>query len=282
MINLIRISIAALLMSGSAAWADLEENKEIALNAVKEVFGAGNLDAIDTYFAEDYIQHNPMVPSGSNAIRMLISSLRGSDAPDAPSSEFYRVLAEDDMVVTHLVSYSFGAPVVIFDVYRIEDGKLAEHWDNIAPLRDEPNPSGRTQVDGETEIRDLDKTAENKALVTELIQGLFIDQEELNITDYISPVQYIQHNPDAGDGLEGLGALIQASIERGMPVRYDSIEIVVAEGNFVFVASAGARGDVPTAFFDLFRVEDGLIVEHWDVIAPIQTENVAPGYPGKF
>jgi predicted SnoaL-like aldol condensation-catalyzing enzyme len=46
----------------------------------------------------------------------------------------------------------------------------------------------------------------------------------------------------------------------------------VAEGNFVVTASEGTLGGEPTAFFDLFRVEDGWIVEHWDVISTIPSE----------
>ena len=53
---------------------------------------------------------------------------------------------------------------------------------------------------------------------------------------------------------------------------YSDVHMVVAEGNFVFTASEGKLGGKPTAFYDLFRVEDGKIVEHWDVIADIPAE----------
>jgi predicted SnoaL-like aldol condensation-catalyzing enzyme len=69
---------------------------------------------------------------------------------------------------------------------------------------------------------------------------------------------------------------------KGLKMRYDEIGIVVAEGNFVLTGASGALGETPTAFYDLWRLEDGLIVEHWDIIAPIQTENLPNGYPGKF
>ena len=57
-----------------------------------------------------------------------------------------------------------------------------------------------------------------------------------------------------------------------MAMRYDETHLIVAEGNFVFTASEGAMGDAPTAFFDLFRVEDGKIVEHWDTVSEIPSE----------
>ncbi|MDP5360178.1 MAG: ester cyclase, partial [Paracoccaceae bacterium] len=71
--------------------------------------------------------------------------------------------------------YNFGPePMVAFDVFRIENGKIAEHWDNLIPLRDEPNPAGRTQVDGATEVTDLDQADANKALVIDLLERMFI------------------------------------------------------------------------------------------------------------
>ena len=83
---------------------------------------------------------------------------------------------------------------------------------------------------------------------------------------------YLQHNPQIGDGLAALGAAFGALAEAGTPVSYARVHRTVAEGNFVFLMSEGAIGQTPTAFFDLFRVEDGRIVEHWDVVSPIPSE----------
>lgn len=52
--------------------------------------------------------------------------------------------------------------MIAFDVFRVENGKIAEHWDNLI-LESAPNPSGHTQIDGATEITDIDKTEANKA-----------------------------------------------------------------------------------------------------------------------
>ena len=172
--------------------------------------------------------------------------------------------------------------MVAFDVFRIESGRIAEHWDNLTPLRDAPNPAGRTQIDGSIEGTDLNETEANKALVIDMLERMFIGGEQLDITQFINPARYLQHNPDAGGGLDGLQALMQANAAAGMKMRYDEIGIVLAESNFVLTGASGALGEQPTAFYDLWRLEDGLIVEHWDIIAPIQTENVPKGYPGKF
>lgn len=75
-----------------------------------------------------------------------------------------------------------------------------------------------------------------------------------------------------GDGLDGLGAALGSMAEAGMAMSYTQTHLIVAEGNFVFAASEGFIGDAPTAFFDLFRIADGKIVEHWDTVSEIPDE----------
>lgn len=270
-------------LSASIVFADTATNKELVLNMMEDVFKARDASAVDDYFAEDYIQRNPMIPSGSAPIKMFLSKPVDENAPKLPANEVHRIFAEGDLVATHSTLYNFGPkPQVAFDVFRIEDGKIAEHWDNLTLLRDTPNPAGRTQVDGSTEVTNYEHTEANKALVTDLVLRMFINGEKLNITEYINPKKYLQHNPDAGDGLQGLQEFMKTIAAKGLKMRYDELGVVVAEGNFVLTGSGGTFGDQPTAFYDLWRIEDQLIVEHWDVIAPIQTENLPEGYPGKF
>ena len=283
MLRLFVTAAAVLGMSVLTAMADVDANKQLVRNMMANVFAARDASAVDRYFAEDYIQRNPMIPSGSAPIKTFLSKPVDPTAPKRPKNELHRMIGEGDLVATHSTLHNFGPkPLVAFDVFRIEDGRIAEHWDNLTPLRATPNPAGRSQVDGVVEITDLHRTAANKALVLELLTRMFIGGEKLNIAKFINPAKYLQHNPDAGDGLKGLQALMKANAARGVKMRYDKIGIVVAEGNFVLTGASGAFGDQPTAFYDLWRLEEGLIVEHWDIIAPIPTENLPEGYPGKF
>ncbi|NRB02292.1 MAG: nuclear transport factor 2 family protein [Rhodobacteraceae bacterium] len=283
MFKSLTVTASALVICATTAFADATANKEIVQNMVDDVFVSRNIDAVDTYFTETYIQRNPMLPSGSAVIKKFLSRQSGTEPEDARPNEVHRMIAEGDLVATHSTYYNFGeTPLVAFDIFRIEDGRIAEHWDNLQPLRAAPNPAGRTQTDGWTDVTDLDKTAENKALVIELLEKMFIGGARLDVSQYINRAKYLQHNPDAGDGLKGLQELMAANAAKGLKISYDEIGIAVAEGNFVLTGVAGKQGDTPTAFYDLWRLEDGLIVEHWDVIAPIQTENLPDGYPGKF
>ena len=273
-------TIGAMALSGTAAVADIAANKQIVIDGMTQGFVRGNIDAVDDYFADPYIQHNPLAASGVDALKGLLGNLPGN--PEG-AFEPIRIIGEGDLVVTHYVYENFGpAPLVAFDVFRIDNGKIVEHWDNMSPLAAEPNPSGRTQIDGETAVTDLDKTAENKALVEDFINRVLIKGEQVEFTDYINPEKYLQHNTDAGDGLDGLGAFLQYLGENDIAFYYTNLAMVVAEGNFVFAAAEGVFGDQPTAYFDLFRLEDGRIVEHWDVIADMPEGDLPAGYPGKF
>lgn len=262
-----------------AALADSAANKALVLEALENTLLAGNVDAVDQYFAEDYIQHNPMFPDGIDGQKGVVAFLSGTDGFKA---DYVRVIADDDMVAIHGRYEGFGPTATIgFDVFRVEDGKIAEHWDNLIPEAP-PNPSGHTQIDGATEITDLDQTDANKAKVEEFITRSLINHEDINITDYISPVTYIQHNPMVADGLEGFGAFMAQMAEQGVSMEYSTLHYVIGEGNFVLTMSEGALGGEPQAFYDLFRLEDGLIVEHWDVIAPMPGPDAPQNQSGKF
>ena len=245
--------------------------KELVLEAVAAIFVNFDATAAEQLLANDYIQHNPAVPTGAAPILGLIPGLKESGI----EVDIHRVITEGDMVVLHTAynnAQAFGADTLVgFDVFRVEDGKVAEHWDNLTPLTP-PNPSGHTQTDGPTEITDLDKTAENKALVTDFVNTILKDGDVDRITEFLSTETYIQHNSNIADGLDGLGAALAGMAEQGIQMIYTDVHIVVAKGNFVFTASEGTFADKPTAFYDLFRVEDGKIVEHWDVIADIPAE----------
>lgn len=253
--------------------------REVVLNAVSAIFVQFDPEAAQELLDPGYIQHNPAIPTGAEAILGFIPVLEANGV----TLTTHRVLVEGDLVVLHNTfgnAQAFGGEnMVTFDVFRVENGKVVEHWDNLQPLA-APNPSGRSMVDGATDVTDLKKTAQNKALVTGFVTDVLHGEASEKITDYVSTETYIQHNPQVADGLDGLGAALEAMAAAGQSMRYSQTHLIVAEGNFVFTASEGAMGDTPTAFFDLFRVEDGKIVEHWDTVSPIPAE-MAHGN-GKF
>lgn len=275
--TLMAIIVIALMPVG--AHADSASNKALVMEALNEVLVKGNPDAVPQYWSQDYIQHNPDFANGVEAQKGIVQFLAGNGNF---KTDYVRIIADDDIVAVHARYLGFGPKATIgFDVFRVDDGLIVEHWDNL--IQEQPlNPSGRSQTDGATEITDLDKTEANKAKVEEFITRSMIKHEKVNITNYISPVTYIQHNPEVADGLDGFGAFMKEMGEKGISMNYNKLHKVIGEGNFVLTMSEGSFGEDAMAFYDLFRLEDGLIVEHWDVIAPMPGPDAKHNEAGKF
>jgi len=165
-------------------------------------------------------------------------------------------------------------------VRSFQDGDYA--WDNLTPITP-PNASGRTQLDGTTEITDRDKTEENKAIVKGFINDVLLNGKGEKTTDYISTSEYLQHNSSVADGLEGFGAAMKYFAENNLIMEYTKLHMVFGEGNFVLAVSEGKFGTGDhVAYYDLFRLDEGKIVEHWDVIQTIPAKEEWKNANGKF
>ena len=81
-----------------------------------------------------------------------------------------------------------------------------------------------------------------------------------------------QHNVGIKDGLAGLNEAIGQLIEHNDMFKYNKVHKVLGEGNFVVTVSEGEWHGKPQAFYDLFRLENGLIVEHWDVVQEVPAQ----------
>ncbi|MGW1158617.1 nuclear transport factor 2 family protein [Streptomyces sp. NPDC002519] len=241
--------------------------KDIVLKAATELFGDKDPSAVDRWVAADYKQHSTLAADGPEALRQLVGSLS-----DDFRYEGARVIADGDLVALHGTYHGFGPdPLVSFDIFRVDaEGKLAEHWDALTPQVKE-TASGRSQTDGPSEVTEPGTTEANRALVAEFAEKVLVGADYSVLTDYISTETYYQHNPEAADGLDGFGAAAARWAEQGKNLLYKKVHRVIAEGEFVLLQSEGEFG-VPVAYYDLFRVANGRIVEHWDVISPIPAE----------
>ena len=274
MTKTILAATAATLVATSAFAQDSTSNKEIVgtfLGAVVQ----GDADTMRELANPDYIQHNPFIPTGLEPFIELLPVL----AEAGTTAENIRMFQDGDYVFMHNIwrnAAPFGADeMVSFDIIRLdENGRVAEHWDAMTPLVTE-TVSGRTQTDGPTEVTDLDRTEANKALAVALIEDVLMGRDPARITDYISAESYAQHNPMIADGLEGIVATVEELTAQGNMFVYTEIHAVLGEGNFVLTVSEGEWNGQTHAFYDLFRMDDGMIVEHWDVIQPVPTEGLA-------
>ncbi len=218
------------------------------------------------YIDDDkYIQHNPNVATGKQGLIDFLNAI--PQHPKQETSDIVRVYVDGSYVFAHSKSDQLG--VVAFDIFRFEKGKIVEHWDNIQPLQSVDNPSGHTQTDGATTISETGLTKKNKALVHDLIQEVFIQGKIYRITRYLSKRQLIQHSPNIKDGIAGLAKFLNTIKTREIGLQYKKFHAVLGEQNFVLAVLEGTLYQTPTAFYNLFRVQKGKIVEHWSTLQAI-------------
>ncbi len=116
----------------------------------------------------------------------------------------------------------------------------------------------------------MDQTEENRALIGRFLGSVVIKAKHDRLPGFMDP-KYIEHNPSLSDGIESLRASLEAKIDGIREIDYHIVHRILAQGNFVLSVCEGERACIHTAFYDLFRLDGGKIVEHWDT-----TEKVAP------
>lgn len=254
-------------------------NKDKAL-ALINTFATGDTQAAANLLAEGYIQHNLAYGTGRDAFVGSVEYLAA--APVKTTVRNIRAFEDGDKVFLQTVYNFAGAgEQVAFDIFRFDsNGKIAEHWDNLAAIA-APNPSGHTQIDGTLE-KHLNGTEETRQVVTGFVGDVLRGENPDKLTSYFDGDTYIQHNTGIADGLSGLGAALEALGKQGIQMIYDKTYQVLADGNYGLAVSEGSFGGAHTSYYDLFRVENGKIAEHWDVMETIAEESAWQNQNGKF
>lgn len=250
-------------------------NKEKVTALLKSI-ETGAAEPVGYINPNKYIQHNLGAADGLAGFGALLQEL----PPNSAKVNTVRVFEDGNFVFAH-TDYNFFGPKIGFDIFRFEDGKIVEHWDNLQETA-KPNPSGHTMTDGPAEVKDSEKTKTNKALVEGFVNDILVNGKMEKLAGYFDGDNYIQHNPQIADQLSGLGKALQYLASQGISMKYDKIHKVLGEGNFVLTVSEGSFGGQHTSFYDLFRVENGKIAEHWDVIETIASKESWKNNNGKF
>lgn len=254
-------------------------NKEKAL-ALIETFATGDTVKAKELLAEGYIQHNLAYGTGAEAFLGAVSYL--ASAPVKTTVNNIRAFEDGDKVFLQTVyNFAGSGEQVAFDIFRFDsEGRIAEHWDNLA-VKAEANPSGHTQIDGTLEKKNVDRE-ETRKIVGGFVGDVLCGEAPDKLTSYFDGDNYIQHNTAIADGLSGLGAALEAMAKQGIQMIYNKTHFVLAEGDYALAVSEGTFAGAKTSFYDLFRVENGKISEHWDVMETIAEKENWQNQNGKF
>lgn len=177
-------------------------NEKHQVVALLKSIETGDAEPVAIVNPDKYIQHNLAVGDGLAGLGAVLQALPKGSA----KVNTVRVFQDGDYVFAH-TEYNFFGPKIGFDIFRFENGKIVEHWDNLQETATSLNPSGRSMIDGPTQAQDLDKTAANKALVKAFLEDVLVAGKGEKLTTYLNSEKYLQHNPAVGDGIAALGLL---------------------------------------------------------------------------
>src|ERR1700746_3598426 len=210
---------------------DVADLGATAHQAMTEIFRNRDSTAIDRFFSEPFVQHDPNIADGLSGLRAFVKEVTNSPTTNIT---IYRTVVDGDIVMLHSKYESwpgFSGPVIAFDLFRFKNGKIVEHWGGQTPEAG-PNLSGHTQVDGPTTVVDRGRTEAHRTLVRTFKQVVTVELRFDRVEEFIDGDRYIQHASKVGDGTARMKARVSEVEKPGatpvlIPRRY------IAEGNFV-------------------------------------------------
>lgn len=250
--------------------------KKDQIRALLKSIETGDPKSVAVVNEAKYIQHNPQTHEGSEGLAALFLRL----SKTSPKVNIVRAFEDGDYVFAH-TEYDFASRRIGFEVFRFEDGRAVEHWDNIQE-RMGPNQSGRSMVDGPTEAVDSERTELNRAHVRSFVESVLVNGQLHRMTEFIDEHNFVEHSPKLADGVSVLRSALEFEEASVKHIDYRRVHRVLAEGSFVLCVSEGNYDDVHSAFYDLFRLSNGLIVEHWDTTEKIAPRHLWKNENGKF
>lgn len=250
-----------------------ERNKVVAVRVLTRLFEEGDLSAADRYIRPDYIQHNSQAANGTEALKDFVRAWT-AQFPDMKYN-IKRVLAQGDMVLVHANPiYQPGTRgQALVDIFRFDKrGKIVEHWDILQDV-------SATTVSGNDMFSTISRprtnqpgprwlTASSTRVATGYFDRLLLDKDP-GAVEYLAP-EYHQHNPGIPSGSAGLREQFTSFFQQ-FPQLIVERKRVIAEGDIVAIhahyrLNPADRGQ---SVVDIFRVRNGKIVEHWDVVQAV-------------
>lgn len=240
-------------------------NKQQAEKVVRQL-AAGD-GAVATAFRPDFVDH--AVPGASGPADLEAQARNRRQNHPGADTTIYRVLGEGDLVFihSHLTLDPGTRGYAVADIFRFEEGRIAEHWGAIQEVPE-------TTVSGNDMFSTLSSPAalapdpdadpaETRAAIFGLFDGL-VNRKDLSAWDQFAAEPYYQHSVNTPNGLEPVKQVWGPMITD--PSMTIDLVNMITDGDLI-VAQDHLRGPgLSLMAFDISRVRDGVIVEHWDVL----------------
>ena len=240
-----------------------QSNKTIVLDFYKNVIGQRDTSLIDAYVSDVYIQHSPLVKDGKEGLLEAISYLKQMPETREKGSPVKRVLEDQNYVMVHLDIVFMGKRKAVIDLFRLEQGKLAEHWDAVQDYQGQDSDKA-SLTGGSATVNGVNLTNKNKSLVKRFFHEVTNNQSTDVKNSFLSP-DYIEHDPEVTKATGRLGLYLSHRPGHSRKKAHK----IIGEGNFVMVQSEGLKNNHPFVFYDIVRVENNQIIEHWSVAQAI-------------
>ena len=229
---------------------ELKSNKTIVRECYRKIIRDLDLSLVDSYVKDDYIQHSPTVKNGKAGLLEMLHFLKTLPKPaEETPSPVIRLIGEGDLVAVHLNVGFMGRRMAVIDLFRLEDGLLAEHWD-AGQLHTNEQDGLITMTNGTTEINEAADAALSKKVVQGFYHELF-ENRDIKTAELLLGADFIEHNP-----INSLLSKIDYTVK---------VHRLIVEGDFVVSQCENIWGDNRVASYGIFRIADGKIAEHWRV-----------------
>lgn len=226
-------------------------------------------DALNEHTGARYTQHSTGVGDGKKGFAEFFEPfVQRNPIRDI---QVVRAIEDGPYVFLHVFqSLNHGeSRWVTGDLFDTDSNdRVIEHWDVIQAFETDTR-SGRSMVDGPTDIEDVDRTDDNKAIVEAFCDEVLLGRNVARADSYISAERFDQHSPALADGIEAYRDNIALIAGPDPVIRYWKVHRLIGQGNFVVTLSHTQMDQSHYCCFDIYRMKDRKIVEHWDVTEKI-------------
>ena len=267
------------------------DNRDLSISMLMKGFKAAkqkNLEAFMSVATDPYIQHSPDLPDGWKPVWDLLAN-----RPTSFSNKQIQWIGENGfldngnfLIMFREVDRGDGTGLSkIVDIMRFDaEGKYAEHWDIRQPLA-EKTKSGHTETGAAKRFSDnpvsyskKEEEKNKKRVVRYLNHGFNKGRLDKALEKFAHP-EYVQHNPMLPDGTK---TLLGAFKSGKLPAHCYDIKHVLAQNDLVVAFSKMTSEGKVKAVVDIYRIRDGKMVEHWDIVQPVPADKDMPHKNGMF